>query len=150
MENLTLLFTVKKTHTDRYLHFESHHPTHVKRGAVRCLYDRARNITQRDESLKEEESHLMKTFIGNGYPRAFVRSAAAPRTPREPSDDDDNDTEKPPTAFLPYVAGVSERIRKVCRDFQHQNGVQVRTHPPQPTHQGKRPPPDRQTIESRL
>ena len=57
----------KKTHTDRYLHFESHHPTHVKRGTVRCLYDRARNITQRDESLKEEESHLMKTFIGNGY-----------------------------------------------------------------------------------
>ena len=95
---------IKKKHTDRYLHFESHNLTHVKRGAVRCLYDRARNITQRDESLKEEDSHLMKTFIGNGYPRAFVRSAAAPRTPREPSDDDDNDTEKPPTAFLPYVA----------------------------------------------
>ena len=106
----------KKTHKDRYLHFESHHPTHVKRGAVRCLYDRARNITQRDVSLKEEESHLMKTFIRNGYPRAFVCSAAAPQTPRESSDDDD-DTEKPPIAFLPYVAGVSERIRKVCRDF---------------------------------
>ena len=59
----------------------------------------------------------MKTFIRNGYPRAFVCSAAAPQTPREPSDDDDNDTEKPPIAFLPYVAGVSERIRKVCQDF---------------------------------
>ncbi len=58
----------------------------------------------------------MKTFIGNGYPRAFVRSATAPRTPREPSDDDDNDTEKPPIVHN-YVAGVSERIRKVCRDF---------------------------------
>ena len=55
----------KKTHTDRYLHFESHHPIHVKKGTVRCLYDR-------DENLKEQESHLMKTFIGNGYPRAFV------------------------------------------------------------------------------
>ena len=59
----------------------------------------------------------MKTFIGNGYPRAFVLSAAALGTPREPSDGDSNDTEKPPTAFLPYVAGVSERIRKACRDF---------------------------------
>ncbi len=116
-EKLDITVYRKKTHTDRYLHFESHHLTHVKRGAVRCFYDRARNITQRDESLKEEESHLMKTFIGNGYPQAFVRSAAAPRTPREPSDDDDNDTEKPPIAFLPYVAGVSERIRKVCWDF---------------------------------
>ena len=62
----------KKTHTDRYLHFELHHPIHVKKGMVRCLYDRTRNLTQRDESLKEEESHLMKTFIENGYPRAFV------------------------------------------------------------------------------
>ena len=95
---------------------------YVKRGMVRCLYDRARNITQRDESLKEEEGHLMKTFIGNGYPRAFVCSAVAPRTPREPREpreptDDDDNTEKPPPAFLPYVAGVSERIKKVCRDF---------------------------------
>ena len=90
---------------------------HVKRKTVRCLYDRAQNITQRDESLKEEESHLIKTFIGNGYPRAFVRSASAPRAPKEPSNDDDNDAEKPPVAFLPYVAGVSERIRKACQDF---------------------------------
>ena len=58
----------KKMHTDRYLHFESHHPIHVKKGTVRCLYNRARNLMQRNESLKEEESHLMKTFIGNGYP----------------------------------------------------------------------------------
>ena len=59
----------------------------------------------------------MKTFIGNGYPRAFVRSASKQRTPREPDDNDDNETERPPMAYLPYVAGVSERIRKVCRDF---------------------------------
>ena len=40
-------------------------PDALKGGTVRCLYDRARNITQWDESLKEEEeeSHLMKTFI---------------------------------------------------------------------------------------
>ena len=99
----------KKTHTDRYLHFESHHPIHVKKGTVRCLYDRARNLTQRNESLKEEENHLMKTFIGNGYPRVFVRSASKQRTPREPDDDDGNETEKPPIAYLPYVAGLFVR-----------------------------------------
>ena len=31
----------KPTHTDRYLDFQSHHPPHVKRDLVRCLYDRA-------------------------------------------------------------------------------------------------------------
>ena len=51
----------------------------------------------------------MKTFIGNGYPRAFVKAASIPR-PRQTDDDDETNEEKPPTAFLPYVAGVSERI----------------------------------------
>ena len=99
----------KKTHTDRYLHFESHHLIHVKKGTVRCLYDQARNLMQRNESLNEEENHLMKTFIGNGYPRAFVRSASKQRTPREPDEDDGNETEKPPIAYFPYVAGLFVR-----------------------------------------
>ena len=89
------------------------------------LYDRARNITQRDKSLKEEENHmhLMKTFIEDGYPRAFVRSAAVRRPLREPSidsndsDDDETSKTKPPVAFLPFVAVVRERNRKVCQDF---------------------------------
>ena len=113
-------------HTDgyMYLHFESHHPMHVNRGT---FYDRARNVTQREENPKEEESHLMKTLIGNGYPRAFMRSAAAQRALREPSNEDDDETEKPPVAFPPYIAGVSERIRKASRDLGI-SGVHVWTH----------------------
>ena len=53
----------KKTHTGRYLYFDSHHPRHVKRGTVSCLFNRARSITQREESLRQD---LMKTFIGDG------------------------------------------------------------------------------------
>ena len=89
LANAKLDITVyrRKTHTDRYLHFESHHPIQERKGTVRCL------------------------FIGNGYPRAFVRSASKQRIPREP---DDNETEKPPIAYLLYVEGVSERIRKTC------------------------------------
>ena len=63
----------KKTYTDRYL--------------------------QRDESLKEEKSHLKKTFVGKGYPRAFIHLAIVPRPLREPIADNDHDetnVEKPP------------------------------------------------------
>ena len=46
----------KSTHTDRYLHFESYHPTHVKRGVVRCLRDRAREINSMHAGQPSEGS----------------------------------------------------------------------------------------------
>jgi hypothetical protein len=48
----------KPTHTDRYLHFNSHHPVSAKRAAVRSLFDRARNVTLLKENLQKEEEHL--------------------------------------------------------------------------------------------
>ena len=35
----------KPTHTDRYFHFKSHHPAHVKQGLLRCLFNRAKAVT---------------------------------------------------------------------------------------------------------
>ena len=40
------------------VHFSSHHPTHVKKGLVRCLYDRARNIMKEASNLETEKAHL--------------------------------------------------------------------------------------------
>ena len=34
----------KPTHTDQYLAYDSHHPQSVKRGIVKCLYDRAKRL----------------------------------------------------------------------------------------------------------
>ena len=68
----------KPPHTDRYLDFQSHHPSHVKRGLVRCLYDRARSITTRQDNLKKEECHLAKVLKQNGYPSSFIRSSSVP------------------------------------------------------------------------
>ncbi len=53
----------KPTHTDGHLHFKSHHPNHVRRGVVRCLYQRARRVTNMSENLKEEEKHTYTKYF---------------------------------------------------------------------------------------
>ena len=67
----------KPTHTDRYLHFGSHHPRHVKRGLVRCLFDRASAVTLDRKNLGKERKHLRTVLRTNGYPGKFISSATA-------------------------------------------------------------------------
>ena len=68
----------KPTHTDHYLDFQSHHPSLVKRGLVRCLYNGTRGITSTQDNLKKEEHHLSKVLRWNGYSGGFIHSATRP------------------------------------------------------------------------
>ena len=45
----------KPTHTDWYLH--------LKRGVVRCLHDRAREIINTQDNLQKEVDHLARVLI---------------------------------------------------------------------------------------
>ena len=47
----------------------------------------------------------------NGYPQHVIQTASRPRQPREP--------EEPPRdiIYIPYVLGLSEDLRRVCRKF---------------------------------
>ena len=101
----------KPTHTDRYLHFSSHHPLHVKRGVVRCLFNRAENIAQGEDIIREQQ-HIREVLTINGYPSPFIHNAITPRTPTE--------EREPPQAriFIPYVAGLSEDIRRICSRYE--------------------------------
>ena len=99
----------KPTHTDRYLQFSSHNPDQVKRGVVSCLFHRARTVA-RGENVAKEEQHLTDVLRENGYPNSFITSASRPRPPRDQD-------ESQAVIYLPYVAGLSEDIRRVCREF---------------------------------
>ena len=108
----------KPTHTDRYLNFHSHHPVHVKRGLVKCLFERARSIITTQESLREEEKHVVEALKQNGYPDTFICAASkALRSKEADQDVDVEETDRTPLVVLPYVAGVSEDIRRVCSRF---------------------------------
>ena len=98
----------KPTHTDQYLAYDSHHPQSVKRGIVKCLYDRAKRLVTNPSVISEEKKHLSSVLVSNGYPSFFVQKITKTRTaPRkEPV------AEFKSTAVLPYVQGVSEPLRR--------------------------------------
>ena len=93
--------------------FQSHHPVHVKRGLVRCLYDGARNIVQSGCDLQREKQQLGEVLRSNSYPAGFIGRSSEP-TPRDT--DNRGPVEAPrATMVIPYVAGMSEDIRRICR-----------------------------------
>ena len=62
------------------------------------------------EDVRREEEHLFEVLKTNGYPEHVIRSAARQRERRQ------EETPKY-TICLPYVSGVSEDLRRVCRRF---------------------------------
>jgi len=63
-----LLVYRKKTHTDQYLHFSSHHPLQHKLSVVRTLLDRSSQIVTEEEDRQQEEHHICTALTRCGYP----------------------------------------------------------------------------------
>ena len=108
----------KPTHTDQYLAYDSHHPQSVKRGIVKCLYDRAKHLTTKPSVTSEEKKHLSSVLVSNGYPSSFVRTLT--KTTRLTANKEPTQEFKS-TAVLPYIKGVSEVLRRCLQ----QQGVRT-------------------------
>ena len=61
----------KDTHTDRYLHVESHHHTTQKIGIVNTLATWAIRVSNRGH-LVQEITHLKKALLNNGYKEKMI------------------------------------------------------------------------------
>jgi len=124
----------KPTHTDHeYLAYDSHHPQSVKRGIVKCLYDRAKHLITEPSVISEEKKHLSSVLVSNGYPSSFVRKltkTTRPTANKEPTQ------EFKSTAVLPYIKGISEVLRRclqqqgICTVFK--SDTTLRSHLVQP------------------
>ena len=97
---LTTTVYRKPTYTDYYLAYDSHHPPSVKRGIVKCLYDRAKHLTTKSSVISEEKKHLPSVLVYNGYPSSFVRKLA--KTTRVTANKEPAQ-EFQSTAVLPYI-----------------------------------------------
>jgi len=63
-----LLVYRKKTHTDQYLDFSSHHPLQHKFSVVRTLLDRCSQMVTEEQDRQAEESHIQEALSRCGYP----------------------------------------------------------------------------------
>ena len=91
----------KPTRTDQYLAYDSHQPQSVKRGIVKCLYERAKCLVTKPSVISEEKKYLSSVLVSNGYPFSFLQKltkTGKPNNSAEPTD------EFKATAVLPYVA----------------------------------------------
>ena len=56
------------THTDQYLHWDSHHAITSKYSVIGTLYHRAKTVCSNPDQLQNEEKHLFKSLNKCKYP----------------------------------------------------------------------------------
>ena len=112
----TIKFTVfrKKTHTDQYLNFSSHHPLHQKMGVVRTLLDRSEGLVTNQSDKECEEDHIMEALGKCGYPKWTIQKVKHQRQyPKEKEE-----RERKGMVVVPYVKGISEAVSRIFRKHQ--------------------------------
>ena len=91
----------------------------MKRGIVKCLYDRAKHLTSKPSVISEEKKHSSSVLVSNGYPSSLIRKLTKTTRPTA----NKKSTQKfKSTAVLPYIKGVSESLRR-CLQQQGERTV---------------------------
>ena len=103
----------KKTHTDRYLQFSSHHPSQHKAAVVRTLYHRAENLLSLEKNVHNERTYIQSALMDNGYPRQFIKKFNKQSSKKEQISGE----ETKGYVTLPYVQGVTEKIQRVLQSY---------------------------------
>ena len=102
----------KQTHTDRYLHAESHHHPAQKIGIINTLVTQAIRIADKDH-LKQELNHL------NGYRDKQIKETIKEANKKEQNNNRknkiENNNKDTPLAVLPYIHGTTNKIARILR-----------------------------------
>ena len=115
----------KETHTDQYLHWDSHHSISSKYSVVGTLFHRARTVCSTPDELKKEVKHLHQSLKRCKYPdwainRVKLRSASThlkkKRSNNKKAGSSSNSGPKP-HIVVPYHHGLSESYKNICKQY---------------------------------
>ena len=116
----TLAFDVfrKPTHTNQYIHFDSHAPLQHKLATVRSLTRRAQIIPSTESAKREEEKRVHDALALNGYPPwAIKQGTYIPKDQRQYGNQTGDNS---PTAHT-IMSGMHE----VARALMNPNEIDV-------------------------
>ncbi|XP_011862457.1 PREDICTED: uncharacterized protein LOC105559054 [Vollenhovia emeryi] len=106
----------KPTHTDRYLHANSHHHPAQKNSVISSLVHRALSISK-PAALNGELNHLHRTLTRNGYSSRNINLTIKKLTNMESGQNNnttpETEKEKIKAVVLPYVRGTTDRISRI-------------------------------------
>ncbi|XP_023255234.1 uncharacterized protein LOC111649770 [Seriola lalandi dorsalis] len=108
----------KPTHTDQYLLFDSHHPLEHKMGVIRTLQHRADNIPTSTRAQAEEHKHLKGALKTCGYPSWTFGKTTTRSRKNTNTEDAEKMKDKRRNIVIPYVSGVSEKLRRIFNKHQ--------------------------------
>ena len=102
----------RKTHTNKYLDYNSHNPLQHKEAVVRTLLNRAHNLPSNASLKSADTKRVAKDLRANGYPDKLLQKCLKVNSRPQR-------TQERPVNFasIPYVRGASDRAGRVLRKF---------------------------------
>ena len=106
----------KKTHTDQYLNFMSHHPLHQKIGVVHTLLNRCETITSEKEDREKEKEHLKAALQQCGYPAwSMIENKSEKVTDKKKKKTEQQRVKG--QVVVPYIQGTTEKITRILKRY---------------------------------
>ena len=107
----------KPTHTDLYLHWDSHYHLSAKFSVINTLKHRARTVCSNHHLLKEENDHLNKALKRCMCPAWALNQVNINQNKNKQGTNKNktNINSKKPYVVVPYMQGLSESCKNICR-----------------------------------
>ena len=112
----------KKTHTDQYLNFQSHHPVQHKLGVVRTLMDRKEVLISQNEDKITEDEHIKSALKSCCYPNWVYDQVDHQKLKKSQTVTKSNVNKSSQEkcrgrVTIPYIKGVSEKLSRILKGF---------------------------------